>query len=244
MSYGWLHRINGREASRLNQGDVVFVRKNEYFDKPLAVEFAPRRDVIPRRIRLSDFKEYRLSEFRVGSNVKKALEERMQTTYHFSAFERYFRKDGFVGNEQEAVRDFLDRLCQRTGHFWSPGLCRAVPHHTEEANDELRRSKAKGVLGPVVPKRFFHDHFFWASKANGSALIIDPTGWPGTDKIDGKYEEFDILPYFGLIGNADGYQARAYRHMKDLDRWGTLDPASSAHSARNLKPGSQICSGP
>ncbi len=213
------------QFQRLHKGDLVRL----YDDRSdiFRVDLTPRRGEAASKVRLHSYHRGVVTVDYDAIVFDNDLAERMKERkpVDFSRFAAYFAADGLTPTEQTAIRDYLGKLCLRTGHLWKPGRCTNIPNYTEEARDELRSSSAKGVLTKIVPKRYIHNHFFWVSNKANELFIIDPTGVPA----DARNVDIDITPFFGLLENAKGFHKVVYENMQDMDNWGTRDLPPGFH---------------
>ncbi len=191
------------------------------------MDLTPRRGALPGKIRLHSYRsgvvKVKYDTIAVDDEFAERLQKR--TPADFNTFTAYFAVGGLTQAEQTAISGYLSGLCLRTGHVWKPRGCTNIPDYTEEANDELGRSSAKAVLTKLVPKRYIHDHFFWASKKADEPFIIDPTGVPD----DGKNRDGNISPFFGLLKSSTGFHRTVYEKMESMDNWGTRDLPPGFH---------------
>ncbi|MFH0890027.1 MAG: hypothetical protein V1836_02690 [Candidatus Aenigmatarchaeota archaeon] len=223
MSY---ERLNQDQAQLLARGTLVRLYGDGEYDV-FRVDLTPRRGALLNTVRLHSYRKGIVNVthdmIAFDDDLARRLKENALTD--FSKFSAYFVRDGLTQHEQTAIRDYLERLYLRTGHLWKPSGCTNIPDYTEEANDELSLSSAKGVLTKMVPKRYSHSHFFWASKKVDELFIIDPTGVPN----DSKNMDENISPFFGLLKNSTGFHRTVYEKMKNMDDWGTRDLPPGFH---------------
>ncbi|MEM5793688.1 MAG: hypothetical protein QXS48_04585 [Candidatus Aenigmatarchaeota archaeon] len=129
----------------------------------------------------------------------------------FDKFSKYFEKSGLKKEERKAVKDFLEKLCKKTGYAWRPGLCRYIPKVIELAKQTLKESCAKNYFYEIVLKNYDDRHFFLLMLSfEGKKFVVDPTGVPEKERT--WVFPDDIKPYFGLIEKAKGFHRVVYQN--------------------------------
>ncbi len=125
---------------------------------------------------------------------------------------RYVNTTGMNPDEAEYFRSLISDLGMALDNAWYGWNYCAIPCQTAAAN---RMIYPGSPFARLVPKRFIHSHFFWASmlRRNNETVILDPTGVP----VDFPETISEIAPYFGIASEAPEPHRRIYARMQDMD---------------------------
>lgn len=134
----------------------------------------------------------------------------------------YFNTNGLSEQEADAVYQLIVNLGDKQGNMWEKGNCTVIPDLTISANRIYEQTAARFYFEKLIPKRYIHNHFFWAANAKGSddILIIDPTG---VTAVPDDPRALTATPYFGLLKSAPQRHKMVYSKMKDMDDWGVSE---------------------